>query len=121
MFIVRHYLSTFLLFSSVIDFTHLLKMVHLHQQINGGNPVPMDRAARCCGWRNKYTNNFRNALYSNQIQSYLYACYYRNTPSLVVTVMGKGFLENCENWHSVLDENDPNLTDNERMLLRGEI
>lgn len=86
--------------------------------MNGGEPVPMERVARCCGWKGKRSKEFRSALFHSDAQFFLHVCYHRNTESLVVTE--EGFL--ALYWISLMmDVKDPTLKETEKSFLKATI
>ena len=100
-------------FLSVIDGYDLLEMVHLHHLNNGGDPVPVDRVARSCGWVTFYSKEFQFALF--QFQCFLRICYFRNKLSLTVTEAGRLFRKSCENKQKMM-KNEQQFTDMQKVM-----
>jgi hypothetical protein len=82
-------ISSFLL---VLETAHMVIMVKLHQLNNGGDPVPVERVVRSCGFKSGNDHDFLAALGQNQQTGMLEFCYYRNKRSLKVTPFGEAYV-----------------------------
>lgn len=99
------FLTSFLFFIlfialTVIETGELVRMVKMHQLNSGGDPAPMDRVVKSCGYSSLKDENFLMALAHSQIGSpMLETCYYRNKLSLKVTFHGDAYLMACKDAH----------------------